>query len=519
MGIDKALFLEPPPCDLVCALCHDALDDPVQVYCAEDHIFCLACIVHYGQQATGGTCPTCQTPMHASSFQPSKFVQRQLTRLTIYCIYKDAGCHWTGPPTDTQHRSQCSFRLVPCPNAQHGCTANVEPSAMAEHDVSCEFRQLGCPNGACNAVFLQKDMSQHEMACRSYPCAYRAEGCSFVGNVAEVRQHDDAYCGRLHHIIRQLEDECHQLRLQLGQQPQLSSSLNASQEQQTQQQPLEPALTPSSGNTTLATTPTPLTPQQQQGGGGTRAGAGGGAGDDAFMNWITQTDVLQLFDQPVLIPDARHHHVFPPGDPQLPPMSAMPPKRTAKGNRIRYNKNTGAAHTAMRASKSASTLTNAKSPKIATPPPTSSIDDTNTTTTNHVLSPAIMSIGTPVTTPTADDLAGLMGALNTNTTTPVSSPFHSLDDVAKFLEEAKFPLAHAASPTTLLPTSPGQGATTPKKKLPRARSKKQPRANANAHHQPASPTPSSGPASPAAATDGPKPLFHLASSYLAKQGS
>ncbi|KAI8344863.1 hypothetical protein BC941DRAFT_409845 [Chlamydoabsidia padenii] len=415
MGIGKHLFIEPVPLDLLCNICSEVLSQPVQVHCGEDHIFCHECIIAIveKQQAHDTPCPTCNMPMNTNTLQPSKFVQRQLGRLSIKCQYHSSGCTWIGTLA-SDHINHCTFKSRECSNAKQGCTLQCDEETMAQHELVCEYGVMECPNGFCSSSYLKKDAGQHESNCRSYPCLYATSGCQYIGTVPEVTRHCAIYCGRLHDRIQQLEQECFILGQQLG--LHLDHNNNGQ--------------SPTLVNTLLSPPP-----QLQQGNDDTTQA-------DPLLQMVNDHDIFKLMQDNLTSPP--------------PPIKATsPPKRTPKGKRIRYSKNTKLAHGALRASKSATTTTTTlDEDQTIRSPCTATLDD--------VSSPA--SVGTPG----CEDLSRLMDTLSTNSQhSPVA--FNTLDDVAKFFD-------------TLPPSRP----TAPKKKTG------------------TSPLP----------TQKPNPMFVLASSYL-----
>ncbi|KAI8982346.1 hypothetical protein BDF20DRAFT_866435 [Mycotypha africana] len=203
------LIGEPCP-ELLCGICSDVLEDPLQVHCPEDHMFCKNCIEsHIKQQPT---CPLCMTNLDSKSFQLSKFAQRQISRLRIKCLYADNGCTWTGLFSDN-HQSECKFKPIRCPNADKGCTEiNLTEFNKDEHIKNCLYQLITCPNQMplCQP-FLLKDLAKHENECQSYACPYSNEGCTFIGTQTQANMHCEQYCGRLHKRIHTLEEEVKRL--------------------------------------------------------------------------------------------------------------------------------------------------------------------------------------------------------------------------------------------------------------------------------------------------------------------
>ncbi|KAI8074832.1 hypothetical protein BC940DRAFT_342586 [Gongronella butleri] len=277
MTLKRDLLLDELCPELLCGICHDLLDNPMQVHCSEgkrtwccadapqkkgalvthflpffmiDHMFCYNCILRYDKSS----CPSCLEALDKTSFQLSKFVKRQISRLRVKCPYHAQGCTWEGVLED-EHGQNCAFQAIPCPNASHGCTEKVSSGGLDAHRAQCAFEWLACPNQGDCKPFLRKDLAAHDMQCVNFRCKFQHEGCGFVGTLAQVNQHMDTYCGKLHDRIQELELTCQRLRAQLSQQdptaasmdtlilPSHSSSIipsHASPSQQQQQDPLPP---------------------------------------------------------------------------------------------------------------------------------------------------------------------------------------------------------------------------------------------------------------------------------------
>ncbi|GAN04346.1 RING finger protein 151-like [Mucor ambiguus] len=240
------LLLDEPCPELLCGICSDILEDPMQVHCPEDHMFCSKCITCHVEQQSN--CPICTMPLDKNTFQVSKFVTRQVGRLRIKCAYSDTGCPWQGLLSD-QHISECEYQPCTCPNADKGCNVtNLNKSNMQHHLKSCLYQTMTCPNNMplCQP-FLLLDLSKHESQCQSYTCPYANEGCPFIGTLTQVNIHCEGYCGRLHQKVNQLEEEVKRLNkliqdvtiglnIKLPSTPETALQEDESKKQQQQQQ-------------------------------------------------------------------------------------------------------------------------------------------------------------------------------------------------------------------------------------------------------------------------------------------
>nr|CAB3472356.1 unnamed protein product [Digitaria exilis] len=70
------------------------------------------------------------------------------------------------------HKEQCSFRPVTCPN--DGCRAKVSVRCMDDHDAACPFKVLQCEQN-CEKRLLRRDMDRHCVTV----CSMRPMKCPF----------------------------------------------------------------------------------------------------------------------------------------------------------------------------------------------------------------------------------------------------------------------------------------------------------------------------------------------------
>lgn len=73
-------------------------------------MFCRSCLANYNKES----CPSCLEPLDKTSFQLSKFVKRQISRLRARCIYHSLGCPWEGLLEDC-HSQSVSWKSTICP--------------------------------------------------------------------------------------------------------------------------------------------------------------------------------------------------------------------------------------------------------------------------------------------------------------------------------------------------------------------------------------------------------------------
>ncbi|GAA5914268.1 hypothetical protein JCM6882_003674 [Rhodosporidiobolus microsporus] len=169
MGIDTARFVvQPVPDYLICIVCFDALQDPVEC-CSEAHVICSSC--YYDLWAAQlAKCPTCREQIQQT--RPAKTLQRIIEGLETRCARHKRGCDWAGPwGNHSDHKKKCKFVSRPCPNGE--CDFKGIASAIDEHlDTTCEFEDVECPRG-CGEVYLRSELTDHDNFCAEWPCRVR----------------------------------------------------------------------------------------------------------------------------------------------------------------------------------------------------------------------------------------------------------------------------------------------------------------------------------------------------------
>ncbi|KAF1804279.1 hypothetical protein FB192DRAFT_1457383 [Mucor lusitanicus] len=542
------LLLDEPCPELLCGICSDILEDPMQVHCPEDHMFCSKCITCHVEQQSN--CPICTTPLDKNTFQVSKFVTRQVGRLRIKCAYADTGCPWQGLLSD-QHISECEYQPCTCPNADKGCNAtNLNKSNMQHHLESCLYQTMTCPNNMplCQP-FLLLDLSKHENQCQSYTCPYANEGCPFIGTLTQVNIHCEGYCGRLHQKVNQLEEEVKRLNkliqdvtiglnIKLPSTPETALQEDESKKQQQQQQQQadtsmdEMALfhqmfnsDPFGALDLSATTPTAMdqnTPNHHEDDNTSMMDFGSVLPDINFLD-LNQSGAHVTSPPPHSSSSASNFHsnnsnnnttlnnnnnnqqvdfnsIFETAtSPQplqfVPPVNV--PKRTSNGKKIRYSKNVRLAHNALR---------------IARQRTASNNNPSNDAILNNLdIAKQQMNSGSQITFKNFQDVAHF---LNTDAMPPPSSNTSTITTSNK--KPAK--VSSSTSSTTTATTNTTTNTNTSNTATAKPTAKKEKKKNTTVSSpQYTDPTVSSPP--PSANAPKRRPMFILASSYLSNYNS
>uniref|UniRef100_A0A674DR22 Ring finger protein 41, like n=1 Tax=Salmo trutta TaxID=8032 RepID=A0A674DR22_SALTR len=165
MGYDLERFVGYVNEGLLCCVCRDVLERPLQAPC--EHAYCDACIsswlIHHH------SCPEDRLPLDISTLRPlHRYMRNDLSRLQIRCVNSGQGCDAVCClETLHTHEDECPFTFISCSYTggdyicyQCGCPVQVERRGLESHLLECEFRSRACPSG-CGHTLLSVDQSQH----------------------------------------------------------------------------------------------------------------------------------------------------------------------------------------------------------------------------------------------------------------------------------------------------------------------------------------------------------------------
>ena len=85
------LFIEEPSDDFFCPVTMGLLLQPHLTSCCGNHLSQEAAT---RIQREGGACPLCKMPLWSTMF--SKYFQRQVKSLCVFCRHEERGCEWQG---------------------------------------------------------------------------------------------------------------------------------------------------------------------------------------------------------------------------------------------------------------------------------------------------------------------------------------------------------------------------------------------------------------------------------------
>ncbi|XP_062987027.1 RING finger protein 151-like [Elgaria multicarinata webbii] len=156
MGYDIERFVGYVNEGLLCCICRDVLEDPLQAPC--EHAFCTSCI--HGWLVHHNSCPEDRQPLDLAVLRPLyRYMRNDLNRLQLRCRNRESGCEMVcSLESIDRHERECEYSRVPCSN--DGCPVQVERRNLDSHLAVCEYRSRECPNG-CGYAILSADDTQH----------------------------------------------------------------------------------------------------------------------------------------------------------------------------------------------------------------------------------------------------------------------------------------------------------------------------------------------------------------------
>ena len=153
MGYETDRFNPAPKDELLCIICTEVLEDPLECsYCQTN--FCSSCINMW--QKKNNLCPNrCELKLQNSH----KFLRSVLDNLIISCSNKALGCLVECKlEYIKKHESQeCEYRKIKCKN--DGCEEYISFCHQDLHNETCEMRRISCQD--CKDEFPLFKLQEH----------------------------------------------------------------------------------------------------------------------------------------------------------------------------------------------------------------------------------------------------------------------------------------------------------------------------------------------------------------------
>ncbi|XP_068142690.1 E3 ubiquitin-protein ligase NRDP1 [Drosophila tropicalis] len=141
MGFDMALIIGNTDEELLCPICTDILENPVQSPICE-HAYCKECIGKWIREKNN--CPVDRTQLSNSQLVPaSRLMRAMLGRLKIKCCYFENGCPEVVQLEDFRsHLASCDHNPKMDIKCSKGCGLTVPKDEMSEHNCVVKLREL-----------------------------------------------------------------------------------------------------------------------------------------------------------------------------------------------------------------------------------------------------------------------------------------------------------------------------------------------------------------------------------------
>ena len=170
-------FVNTPPDELVCKICHHPSREPYLSVCC-GHTFCKTCLDDAKRAVSvENACPVCREKGFTTC--PNKQNERALKSLHVFCTNKNKGCDWQGELNSIvahlTNSDGCPFEEVSCTNE---CGLSLQRQHLSKHiDTKCPRSKVTCQY--CSIIEERHFITgkHHEEECPKYPlpCPNRCE--------------------------------------------------------------------------------------------------------------------------------------------------------------------------------------------------------------------------------------------------------------------------------------------------------------------------------------------------------
>lgn len=188
MGIDTNRFVCSVPDSLLCSICNDVLDQPVQ--CLKyQHLFCLDCITSWLQ--VNSSCPLDREELLVSQLKPVHHVIGLLDNYDVRCEFSGFGCQAVDKyGLVKEHEDNCEFSNVlvvaienclinkykydaatlhmHLENAEH----NLEQLSLSSKQINCKLQKK---DDEIRNIHIRLDISQQKMGKLEEKLRYRQD--------------------------------------------------------------------------------------------------------------------------------------------------------------------------------------------------------------------------------------------------------------------------------------------------------------------------------------------------------
>uniref|UniRef100_A0A0G4HXS7 TRAF-type domain-containing protein n=1 Tax=Chromera velia CCMP2878 TaxID=1169474 RepID=A0A0G4HXS7_9ALVE len=176
LGLDVSLAADGQAgfaANALCPICHDFLEEVVEVNCAGRHVFCRPCISETERMRNrsygcyrGKSCPSCRGT-YSQIIAAGPLTRSFIDQVKWKCVHVEKGCAFTGTKKqmEVHLETECAEQERECPF--EGCTVKIRRSLLLAHQAICPFRLVPCPH--CNESVPFNGTKTHLEECRLFP--------------------------------------------------------------------------------------------------------------------------------------------------------------------------------------------------------------------------------------------------------------------------------------------------------------------------------------------------------------
>ena len=157
MGFDIERFVGDVNEGLLCSICRDVLEEPLQARC--EHAFCSTCI--HGWLTHYKTCPEDRHALWPSDLKPIfRYMKNDLDKLKIKCDNEPRGCKEVlCLDSLARHvKEECGYVVVACHNL--GCEEKLNRCDLEAHLLICDYQAVTCNKG-CGLKVCMSELDRH----------------------------------------------------------------------------------------------------------------------------------------------------------------------------------------------------------------------------------------------------------------------------------------------------------------------------------------------------------------------
>ena len=157
MGKDKKAFAQEVPKHLICSLCFEVFEDPLQCLICKN-VSCKECVETWFVKWKKHECPLSGEHASLENFtECPKIFQNEIKELECWCRFKENGCisvFWN--ERVKEHEKNCDFEMTKCKWKKNGCKVSGLRENIRKHEQQCVYEKVSCENEGCEQKIMKR---------------------------------------------------------------------------------------------------------------------------------------------------------------------------------------------------------------------------------------------------------------------------------------------------------------------------------------------------------------------------